>query len=333
MTQKGTPTMKRSIVFTSLAMLAGAAAAQSTVNVSGVLKVALTHANGGTTPMGEPIEEGASLNDLSSAIIFSGKEDLGGGMNAGFELASFLRVDTGTSRATFWSRRAVVKLGGSFGEFYAGRSLTPQELMTLLNDPWYWDGSGANVGWDIHQAHYRTTSFIRTNNTVGYVSPNWGGLTLSLAAAAGEEGTRKDVGGSLTYSSGKLSLGLAHDQSYGLDNAGPQDRITVLTGSYDFGAVRPMVTLTSTKVNDVSYKSYSLAMTAPVGPNGLVKAHYSRLNDVDTAAAGDQALSRIGVGYQHSLSKRTNLFAHVSRSKAQTYTAKNVVEAGIEHSF
>lgn len=325
--------MKRSILFFSFSALAMAASAQSTVNVSGVLKLSVAHANDGTTPMGEPVEDGTSMRDLSSALIFSGKEDLGGGLYAGFELASFLALDSGTVRDTFWSRRSVVKLGGSFGEIYAGRSLTPQELMTLLNDPWYWDGSGANIGWDIQQAHYRSNSFIRTNNTIGYVSPSFNGLQVSLAYSLGEGTTKKDVGGSVTYSNGPLSVGIAHDRSHGLDNEGSTDSITTVVGSYDFGVIKPMAHITSTKVNGERYRSFSLAATAPVGANGLVKAHVSRLDDVNTDTDENEALTRVGVGYQHNLSKRTNLFAHVSRSKAKTYTAKNVVELGIEHSF
>lgn len=329
--------MKRTILFFSLSALAAAASAQSSVNISGVLKFAVAHANGGTTPMGEPVEKGTSMNDLSSALIFSGKEDLGGGLYAGFELASFLKLDSGNTwpqvnGGPFWSRRSVLKLGGSFGEVYAGRSLTPQELMTLLNDPWYWDGSAANIGWDVQQAHYRSSAFIRTNNTLGYVSPDMSGFKVSLAYSLAEGAGKRDLGGSVTYNNGPLSLGVAHDRSHGLDNAGSTDSITTLVGAYDFGAVRPMAHITSTKVNGERYASFSLAATAPVGA-GVVKAHLSYLDDVNTATEDDEALNRIGVGYQHNLSKRTNVFAQLSRTKARTYSAKNVIEFGMEHSF
>ncbi len=329
--------MKRTVLFIGLTAIAAAAAAQSSVNISGVLKVGVARANGGTTPVGEPIERGWSMVDMSSALIFSGKEDLGGGLYAGFELASFLKLDTGNTwpqvnGGPFWSRRSVVKLGGSFGEVYAGRSLTPQELMTLLNDPWYWDASGANVGWDIQQANYRSSAFIRTNNTVGYVSPNWGGFTLRLAGSLGEGTVKRDVGGSLTYDRGPLSVGIAHDQGYGLDNVGPKDKITTVVASYDFGVVKPMAHFTKSKVNGVGYMSYSLAATAPLGV-GVVKAHYSYLDDIDTATPAEVSLRRVGLGYQYWLSKRTNLFAQVSRSKADTFSANNVTEFGIEHNF
>ena len=325
--------MKRSVIFFSLSVLAAACAAQSSVSISGVLKTAVTHANDGTTPTEEGIGDGWSVADHSSAIIFSGNEDLGGGLRAGFELASFVHTDTGAARNPFWARRSVVKLNGGFGEVYMGRSLTPQQLMALLADPWYWDGSGAQVGWIVQQAHYRSTSFIRTNNTVGYVSPSLGGLTLSLAASAGEGAYSTDVGGSLVYSNGPVWAGVAYDQSHGFFNNPTQDRITTVVGAYDFGVVRPMASFTSSKVNGASYKGYSLAVTAPVGGAGVLKAQYGHLDDVDTVAAGKQKLNRVGLGYQHNLSKRTNVFAQASHAKATDHTAKNVFELGIEHSF
>ena len=329
--------MKRTFLCIGLAALAGSAAAQSTVSISGVLKVAASHGNGGTTPIDGATQKGGAMNDLSSALIFSGKEDLGGGSYAGFDLASFLSVDNGNTWAStggpFYSRRSVVKLGGNWGELYLGRSLTPQQLMVLFADPWYWDGSGAQVGWIVQQAHYRSTSFIRTNNTVGYVSPSLGGLTLSLAASAGEGAYSKDVGGSLVYSNGPVWAGVAYDQSHGFFNNPTQDRITTVVGAYDFGVVRPMASFTSSKVNGASYKGYSLAVTAPVGGAGVLKAQYGHLDDVDTVAAGKQKLNRVGLGYQHNLSKRTNVFAQASHAKATDHTAKNVFELGIEHSF
>lgn len=325
--------MKRSLVFVSLTAVAAACAAQSNVTISGALRAAVGHSNNGTTPTEEGITNGWSVNDHSSAIIFSGKEDLGGGNYAGFELASFVGTDTGTARSAFWARRSVVKVGGNFGEVYVGRSLTPQQLMALLADPWYWDGSGAHVGWIVQQAHYRSTAFIRTNNTVGYVSPSMSGFTLSLAASAGEGSHSKDLGGSLVYSNGPVWVGVAHDRSHGFFNNPTEDKITTVVGAYDFGVVRPMASYTASKVNGVSYKAFSLAATAPVGASGLLKAQYGNLDDVDTGTAGKQKFSRFGLGYQHSLSKRTNVFAQVSHAKAQTFTAKNIVEFGVEHAF
>jgi predicted porin len=333
--------MKRSIVSFGLSVLAAAAAAQSTVNIAGNLRLGVVRVNDGTTPIdgntGGAPGNSWSMADYSSALILSGKEDLGGGLNAGFELATFVGLDSGSSWADtggpFWSRRAVVKFGGNFGEFYAGRSLTPAALMSLFADPWYWDASAAQVGWQIHQANYTSTAYVRTNNTLGYVSPNWGGVQLTLAASPGEGVSSRDLGGSLTYTAGPLWVGVAYDESNGFFNNATKDNMVVLVGAYDFGVVRPMASYTASEVNGVNYKSYSLALTAPVGDRGVVKAHYSYLDDVNPATAAEEAISKAAVGYQYSLSKRTNLFGQASYAKADTYTARNTFEFGIEHGF
>ena len=105
--------MKRTILSIGLVAIAATAAAQSSVNISGVLKVSAARANGGTTFIEEGIENGWSMNDLSSALIFSGREDLGGGMYAGFELASFMKMDSGN----VWPQ-----VNG--GDILAGRNFT-----------------------------------------------------------------------------------------------------------------------------------------------------------------------------------------------------------------
>jgi len=333
--------MKRSIACFGLSILAAAAAAQSSVNIAGNLRMGVVRVNDGTTPIdghtaGAP-GNSWSMVDYSSALILSGKEELGGGLHAGFELASFIGLDVGSSWADtggpFWSRRAVVKFGGDFGEFYAGRSLTPAALMTLFADPWYWDASAAQVGWQIHQANYTSTAYVRTNNTLGYVSPSLSGFQLTLAASPSEGVSSRDLGGSLTYTSGPLWLGVAYDQSHGFFNNTTKDNMLALVGAYDLGVVRPMASFTSSEVNGADYKSYSLALTAPVGDRGMVKAHFSHLDDVNPSTVAKEGVNKLGVGYQYALSKRTNVFGQASYAKARTYTARNTFEFGIEHGF
>jgi predicted porin len=325
--------MKPYLLFSCLTFAAFGAFAQSSVNISGNLQVAGVHGNGGTTPIDGLTANKWALNDQSSYIEFSGKEDLGGGNYAGFQLRSFLGVDNGAAFTPFWGSRSVVKLGGNWGEFYAGRSFTPAAFMVLFADPWYWDGSAAQVGWQIQQANYTSTAYLRTDNTVGYTSPSFGGLSVNLAGSAGENVKSKDVGGSLNYKQGPVWLGAGFDQSKGFDGIGPNDHLAVVAGAYDFGIVRPMFTYAKSKVNNASYTAYSVAATSPVGERGLVKAAYSHLSDWNMATPAEEALKKFAVGYQHSLSKRTNLFANFSSAKGETASATRTTELGIAHLF
>jgi predicted porin len=327
--------MKNTLLFVGLCMIGMSAAAESSVSISGALKVAVARGNGGTTPLDANNADGWAVHDESSSMSFSGKEDLGDGLYAGFTLTTFANIDTGTigGGGSMWSAKSVVRLGGKFGEFYLGRALTPASFMVLFADPWYWDGSAAQIGWQIQQANYLSTAFLRTNNTIGYNSPDLNGFTVSLAASPGEGTTSRDIGGSANYKKGPIWVGIGYDQSNGFANHATKDHMATIAGGYDFGVVRPLASFTSSKVNGVTYKAFSIAATAPAGELGLVKVAYSHLDDFDTTTVAKEALRRMSLGYQYNLSKRTNLFVDITQAKAQTRSANNHVQFGIEHSF
>ena len=325
--------MKRSVLLACLLTAAVGAVAQSSVTISGGLQVAVARGNGGKTPIDGSTANKWALNDQSSVIDFSGREDLGDGLYAGFQLRSFIGTDTGSASSPFWASRSVVKLGGSWGELYAGRSFTPASFMVLFADPWYWDGSAAQVGWQIQQANYTSTAYLRTDNTVGYTSPSFGGLNVNVAVSAGERAKGRDVGAAANYKQGPLWVGIGYDRSQGFDGIGPQDHLAVLAGAYDFGVVRPMGTFARSKVNNVSYTAYSVALTAPAGERVLLKAAYSHLSDWNLATPAKEALKKTALGAQYSFSKRTNVFANLSAAKGRTVSGTNTVELGMGHSF
>lgn len=333
----------------TLALACGAAAAQSSVTIYGNVNMGLVSSNykaSGQTPIqgtNYGISNGFNMVDNSSLWGMKGKEDLGGGLYAGFSLEGGLNINNGTggqdfkSQGRIFGRDAEIKLGGSFGEFYAGYVLSPAGLQLLLAaDPWYWNGNQAGMGWTIQQANYLQTNYLRTPNTIGYRSPNMGGLSLQLAVAPGEKnnvyGTSQDIGGALTYRNGPLFLGAGFDRSHGFANNVSQDHMWDIVGGYDFGVVKPSFSYTKSSVNDVSYSSYVLALTAPVGSAGLLKAAYGHLNDC-LCNTSKSALYRASLGYQHNLSKRTNVYVNVSQSKAEGLSAANTFELGMEHSF
>lgn len=333
----------------ALALSSGAAHAQSAVTVYGSLNVGLVASNFKTTGQTPVQGTNAALNnkfqmmDNSSLWGVRGKEDLGGGLYAGFSFEGGINLNNGTGGQDFatqgrlFGRNAEIKLGGDFGEFYAGYVLSPAGLQLLLAaDPWYWNGNQAGMGWTIQQANYTQTNYLRTVGTIGYRSPDFNGVTFQLAYSPSNRenvyGTSKDIGGALTYRSGPLTVGVGFDRSHGLTNDIPTNHMYDIVGSYDFGFVKPAFSYTRSSVNNVDYTSYVLAATAPLGGAGLLKAAYGHLNDCLCNTTRSE-LSRISLGYQHNLSKRTNLYTNVSRSKAEGLSAANTFEVGVEHNF
>lgn len=342
-------TLKSMPVALALALACGAANAQSSVTVYGNVNAGLVASNfelTGQTPIlgtNTGLVNKFQMVDNSSLWGVRGKEDLGNGLYAGFTLEGGLNIQNGTGGQDFrtqgriFGRNSEIKLGGSFGEFYAGYVLSPAGLQLLLAaDPWYWDGNQAGMGWVIQQANYTQTNYLRTPGTIGYRSPDFNGLTFQLAYSPSDRsnvyGTSKDIGGAVTYRSGPLTVGAGFDRSHGLSNDLPQNKLWDVVGSYDFGAVKPAFSYTRTTVNNVDYSSYVLAATAPVGKAGLVKAAYGHLNDC-LCTTSKSAYNRVSLGYQHSLSKRSNVYANLSRSKADGLSAINTLELGMGHSF
>jgi len=313
------------------------AQAQSSVSLSGVVTLDMAKGNGGTSPLyGSGGGKQWTMNDIVSRLNINGKEDLGGGMYAGFNLQHFFLADSGANANqtanTFFDGRSLVKLGGSWGEIYLGREYSPIFYTAVLSDPWFWDTSMGQIGY-LQFANYWNTSGVRTNNTVGYVSPAFSGLTARLAYSPGEgAATGNSIGGNLSYSQGPVWASLAFDQHRNA-NGVDDDRLVTVAGAYDFGVIRPLALYSRSTLAGASYSAYSLAATMPVHGTGTIKMAISRISDWDTAAAGDQSLVKTSLGYCYALSKRSSLFANLASAKGQTATRTTAVGVGISHSF
>ena len=71
-----------------------------------------------------------------------------------------------------------------------------------------------------------------------------------------------------------------------------------------------------------------MAATAPLG-NGVLKAAWARL---DPQGANNTA-TKIGLGYNYNLSKRTNLYFDVGAGREDTKTNNTAYALGLRHTF
>ena len=84
------------------------------------------------------------FNGSGSRLGVRGVEDLGGGLQALFNIEHRFNADTGALRcsdpARFWHGRSIVGLQGGFGQFVLGREYTTSFRQSqLVADPWGWD--------------------------------------------------------------------------------------------------------------------------------------------------------------------------------------------------
>jgi len=194
---------------------AGAANAQSSVTLYGVLDAGLTYVsrvdNGDGT--------GGHLFGMQNGNLsgnrwgMKGQEDLGGGLKAIFQLEN--GFDPGTGRLNQggreFGRQAFVGVtSNQFGTVTLGRQYDPSvDLVQGLTADNYWGAAFATPG-DLD--NYDNS--LRVSNAVKYVSPVFGGFQFEgiygFSNLAGTTGQGKTWGGAVAYNNGPLGLAASY---------------------------------------------------------------------------------------------------------------------------
>ena len=325
--------------------LAGIASAQSTVTLYGRVDIGVSYTNNGTS-----LNPGASSSrgqwsmqqGTASRFGLKGQEDLGGGLYARFNIENRFFADTGAQdSAAFFKGLSIVALGSKeAGELYLGRDVVPAYYITCTTDPTCWSYT-SQPGQPYAYANYNGSaasdnSGIRRNNTIGYRTPNLGGVTSELAYAFGEGQRRPVRGFNVQYNQGPVYAGVGLDDG-GTDDNGNKSRLWIVGGGYDFGVVRPLFTYADAKGgigSPVGYagKSASLVLVVPT-PVGRVFVGAGHLKANAGFGTGDAKSTKILAGGDYNLSKRTLLYANIGSAKTTDKTRATALDVGIQHKF
>lgn len=348
--------MKKSLLALAvLGAFAGAASAQSSVTIYGVVDLGITKGNGGTAP-----NNGANSTSKAwqvkqargSRLGFRGNEDLGGGLSAQFLIEHRFVPDTGTvtpssvsANPNFWDGGSYVQLTSNVaGSVYFGRWYTPAFWVALKTDPFGWDGVGqvSSKAWAGFLTPSTNGGGVRTVNTVGYKTPNWGGFTANLAVGLGEGNIGRDTGFNAEYTAGPIYAGLGYEKVTGAGtlaagqtaagNAVDGNSLVNFGFAYNFGVIRPIVYYARSKTgvgSTATNKFWEVALTAPIGP-GVLKAAYFNFDPFGAT----NTENKLGIGYDYFLSKRTRVYADYSTAKKEgAFTNNNAFNLGIRHDF
>jgi len=195
--------MKKSLIALAVLAASGAAMAQSSVTLFGVIDAGVAYVkNDGAGHSTGLISGGNSTSRLG----FRGTEDLGGGLAASFWLEGQLGNDNGsganqTSGFDF-QRRSTVSLSGTFGEVRLGRDFAATYLPLLSYDPFGQRGLGqlettagaaATGATAANGAGFTSAgSPTRVSNSVAYFLPaNLGGLYGNVQYSFGERNSNQ----------------------------------------------------------------------------------------------------------------------------------------------
>lgn len=328
--------MKKSLLaLATLGLFAGAASAQSSVTLFGIVDAAYGHvsANGKSV-------SGMSNSGLNSSRLgFRGVEDIGGGLKANFHLEGALANDNGTPGGFNFQRRSTVGLMGGFGEIRLGREYTPTFWSLTAYDPFGTNGVGQAMtpnmlgAFGLNAANTANavglaTNAVRANNSFNYFLPAMGGFEGWFQYGFGENGAAASgtkannyFGFRLGYAAGPLSAHFANGKTSGATSAA-DTKYTNFGASFDMGAVKPMLVWAQEKTGSgAKVTGLELGLVAPVGA-GEVHASWAKYD----VAASDNDWNKLALGYVYNLSKRTALYgtyAKVSNKGKQTFDVSN----------
>ena len=345
--------MKKSLIALAALAAVGAASAQSSVTLYGVLDAGYTWTQHTAKVPGttfKTTETGFTSGNLSgSRWGLKGQEDLGNGLAAVFNVEAGFDSINGDFTTGF-NRRAVVGLKGSFGQVLVGRDDTPLDNLASGNyqaiDSFSYDNRGGYL-WGSGDFPLYTGNYSGIHYTGEFSG-------VSVRAFAGYDEYKEEVNGVLVpgskvkghgvglglgYASGAFSIdGAVQHFDQGLLGGNKNTEFAV-AASYDFGPAKLMGHYLGNKVeNWPTFQQFGLGVTAPFGAATL-GAQYAYNRGKTTGGMGDHTITGhdFGVIANYALSKRTDLYARAMRSNAwkvgdgKTYS--DSVTVGVRHRF
>ncbi|MFM9434630.1 putative porin [Janthinobacterium sp. CG_23.3] len=306
------------------------AQAQSSVQVYGRLNVDVEHISF-SKPTGATSGDVTRLSSNSSRLGFRGVEALGDGLKAIYQIEASVGVDSGSG--TLAGRDTFVGLEGGWGRLRLGFFDDVFKGMGEYTDRYKGTGIGNDA--TIATLGGGGGGFTRTQvNSLRYDSPTVNGFKGELQYGLEDEqrGGKTALTAAASYSRGKLKLGAGlgrHDNFL----PGRHDMAYRLGAKYDFGVVDVAggVTRLSYQLasGDVTRDYWTVSLGYKVGA-GVLSAKYGAAGD-GRGSAPDGATTQVGsdgarvvkgprsgattyvLGYEHNLSKRTQLYAYATR--------------------
>ena len=310
--------------------LPGVALAQSSVTISGFLKMGIDNIKLSNTAKNPSSE--TRVQDDSSRIIFNVREDLGGGLAAIAQIDWRVTPDLGADAisgnnhigfvSSQWGRvfigRQDIHYGGRESYLTARAGSLKADSVSLLA---FVGGLSANVAANGGTAIAGAT---RTPNVIHYTTPNWGGFTAIVAYSTSPNpatNVEADIGSNVrkgrawnfnpNMAGSNYVIGYSYWNSKSDNNTSADQRGDRLYGSYKWGGFRAGLAWDKSKLKTAATgvvtnnrTAWSIPVSYSWGPNEI-HAHYTKARDDKGTAAQDGA-KMFAVSYQYSLSKRTS---------------------------
>ena len=271
------------------------------------------------------------VSNNRSVLGFKGDEDLGGGLQAIFQIEGAVSLDTGGGGIA--TRDTRVGLKGSRGTLFAGNWTTPYNSATSSLDPFYPTTAGymsimGNGSASTADNISDTSSFDRRQqNSLHYWTPEWRGFSAQVAHGFNEGVVAAGAKPSLTsaaliYESGPYYVTLAQELHHEYLGPGLKDVGTKIAVAYKFGDSRISAIAEKLRYETLSgaleRKSYYLSATHQIGRH-VLRFGLALAGDVTGASTQKIGFMKRGkdtgamhatLGYDYNFSRRTSIFVY-----------------------
>ncbi len=342
--------MKKSVIALAVLAASGAAMAQSSVTLYGIVDA---HVGSCKNSLGAASYSCADTSGISQTGVNSGglstsrwglkgSEDLGNGLKAMFQLEQGFKADDGAgpTAGTQFDRQAWVGLQGGFGTVQLGKNWGPFDV---FHDAVNAVGNMNMSPTDAVNAAAGGDYTSNLSNMVTYTSPTMGGFSGSIGMKFGEDKTtttsaNDTVSLYLKYANGPLQVGYAYQNQ---EAALGDTTFSLVGGSYDFGSFKLVGSYTavdrdsSATLNQDS--EYQFGVSVPMGAVNLYLG-YANAETENTAGAKQVQADGFSLVGTYALSKRTDLYAaykSVSRENGAGVETGELKQfaLGVRHSF
>ena len=317
----------------SLVLCACGATQAQRINITGLLDLSIGSAK---APGAANATKGVDSGRMTTSWIgLNGSEDLGGGLSALWRMEQFLQADTGSAGRfngdAFWARNSFVGLSSqALGTVTLGRNTTALFVTTLVNNAF-----GDAFGFSPSIRHYFTSGTVTGDtgwsDSIAYYSPKFGGLSFGAAAALKETSNGGNWSANVGYAAGPLSATVVVQEVKKDGAAAVADtRTWQLAGNYaltdglklfaQYGQVDNLST-------GADYRITGAGVRAVMGL-GAVLAQYGH---VSANVGGNR--DTFSLGYDHFLSKRTDLYAVMMSDKQAGKSSGSAYAVGMRHRF
>jgi len=280
----------------------------------------------------------------TSYFGIAGHEYIGSGNKIIFSFESFFRPTIGEAgrNATdaFFQRNAYVGFSNNaYGTFKFGQQTNQTYVNQTMLNPF---GSSVVFSPLIVASYTAAYSPIQIGDTVwartiGYFSPPIGGISgaIQYSTSDGSSSSHDNIGVHLIYKNGSFQAALSAQRVRGAVAMPGTEQYLYLGGAtYDakFAKFYGALQTTNNKTARARSHTYELGLSVPVTTTSSILTEWARTKK-NSPIAPNNTRNTISLGYDYSLSKRSDIYVVYMTDKLTGNTRGNTLAVGFQHKF